>query len=142
MYCIKCGRETNSERVFCEECLQSMEQYPVKPGTPVHLPKKSLPPQDKKGTRKKKPHKPEEQIAALKIKVKHQRRLILLLIAALLVASWFLFASTIQNYLSKDDETQPMTTVPTTTVPMTTAPTTTVPDTSAVPDVSEPDLPE
>ena len=105
MYCIKCGRETNSERVFCEECLQSMEQYPVKPGTPVHLPKKSLPPQDKKGTRKKKPPKPEEQIAALKIKVKHQRRLILLLIAALLVASWFLFASTIQNYLSKDDET-------------------------------------
>ena len=141
MYCIKCGRETNSERVFCDECLESMEQYPVKPGTSVHLPKKSLPPQEKKGTRKKKPVKPEEQIHLLKSKIKRQRRLIFLLLALLLVASWFLFASTIRNYLSKDDEIQP-TTAPITTAPTTTAPATTVPDTSAVPDVSAPDIPE
>lgn len=37
MYCIKCGKETKNEQVFCDACLVVMEQFPVKPGTPVHL---------------------------------------------------------------------------------------------------------
>lgn len=40
MNCMKCGRETPSEQVFCEECLLEMEKYPVKPGTVVFLPKR------------------------------------------------------------------------------------------------------
>ena len=40
MECMKCGRETPSDQVFCEECLAEMEKYPVKPGTVVLLPRR------------------------------------------------------------------------------------------------------
>ena len=29
MNCMKCGRETENEAVFCPDCLQIMEKYPV-----------------------------------------------------------------------------------------------------------------
>ena len=35
--CLKCGKKTEDRSVFCGECLAIMEQYPVKPGTVVHL---------------------------------------------------------------------------------------------------------
>ena len=64
MYCMKCGRDIKPGQVFCESCLQVMEQHPVKPDTVVHLPRRS-------GTNStKKPRKrvlsAEEQIALLK----------------------------------------------------------------------------
>ena len=40
MACIKCGKDAVSGAEFCEECLSEMERYPVKPGTPVILPKR------------------------------------------------------------------------------------------------------
>lgn len=36
--CLKCGKETEATQVFCPECLEQMSRYPVRPGTPVHLP--------------------------------------------------------------------------------------------------------
>ena len=34
MNCMKCGRETQNEQVFCQDCLQEMEKYIVgKPQT-------------------------------------------------------------------------------------------------------------
>ena len=42
MNCLKCGKETVSEQVFCPECLQEMEKYPVRPGTVVQLPSQRL----------------------------------------------------------------------------------------------------
>ena len=36
MACLKCGRATKD--VFCDECKQIIDQYPVKPGTPVSIP--------------------------------------------------------------------------------------------------------
>ena len=41
MYCLRCGRESQNEQVFCDSCLQIMEQRPVKPGTTVQLPEKA-----------------------------------------------------------------------------------------------------
>lgn len=38
MGCLKCGRDTISEQVFCVDCLVEMEKYPVRPGTVVQLP--------------------------------------------------------------------------------------------------------
>jgi hypothetical protein len=35
---MKCGREIDESQVFCTECLDEMERYPVKPGTVVQLP--------------------------------------------------------------------------------------------------------
>ena len=41
MNCMKCGRETAEEQVFCTSCLEEMERYPVKPGTVVHIPNRA-----------------------------------------------------------------------------------------------------
>ena len=62
MQCIKCGRETQDKQVFCEACLSVMERNPVKPGTPVVIPKR---PQRVRSTAPVKKEKPEEQIPRL-----------------------------------------------------------------------------
>lgn len=38
--CLKCGKKTTDQAVFCDACLEVMEQYPVKPGTVVHIPRR------------------------------------------------------------------------------------------------------
>lgn len=38
--CLKCGKKAEEQAVFCSECLAVMAQYPVKPGTVVHLPRR------------------------------------------------------------------------------------------------------
>ncbi len=48
MYCLRCGKDTHDERVFCESCLLLMEAYPVKPGTAIHLPERKKPAESKK----------------------------------------------------------------------------------------------
>ena len=35
--CLKCGKTTRETATFCDQCVADMEQYPVKPGTIVHL---------------------------------------------------------------------------------------------------------
>ena len=37
MQCMKCGQEIAEGSVFCDACLEVMEKYPVKPGTPVNI---------------------------------------------------------------------------------------------------------
>ena len=66
MYCLKCGRETGSEKVFCDDCLTAMEQHPVKPGTPIHLPRRDQMDTPKKTSRTKRAPNLEEQNAFLK----------------------------------------------------------------------------
>ena len=39
MQCMKCGRDVEPGQVFCENCHEQMEKYPVKPGTVVILPR-------------------------------------------------------------------------------------------------------
>ncbi len=41
MNCLKCGKETQDTQVFCPDCLQIMEQYPIAPETVIHLPKRT-----------------------------------------------------------------------------------------------------
>ena len=43
MNCMKCGRETEENAVFCQSCLLEMEKYPVDPGTVVQLPRRREP---------------------------------------------------------------------------------------------------
>ncbi len=64
MYCLKCGRDTVSNKIFCEECLSNMDRYPVKPGTAVQLPQRTPKFAPKKPA--KRMPTPEEQIAGLK----------------------------------------------------------------------------
>ena len=70
MTCMKCGVEIPENQVFCDSCLSVMEQYPVKPDAHIHLPKRAeYVEAAKKPTKKKRAPTPEEQIAALRLKV-------------------------------------------------------------------------
>ena len=37
MHCMKCGNEIPDGQAFCEDCLNVMAKYPVKPDTPVQI---------------------------------------------------------------------------------------------------------
>ena len=80
MNCMKCGRETQSDETFCQQCLEEMESYPVRPDTVVLLPNRTAWFSAKKSHQRR--QTPEEQIAALE---KRCRRL-----AAALLISWML----------------------------------------------------
>ena len=81
MNCIKCGRELRGELVFCGQCKDEMEKYPIKPGTPIHLPVRPEVPEVKKKHREKKKLSPGARIRRLRTSV---RLLIIALIVALL----------------------------------------------------------
>ena len=79
MNCMKCGRELSDDGVFCAECLEEMEKYPIKPGVVIHLPRRKPEPVAKKALVRRKPlPSPEEQ-------VKNLRKLVWRLIASLVV---------------------------------------------------------
>lgn len=83
MYCMKCGKDTTDNQVFCESCLTTMDAYPVKPDTAIQLPARHQQAAVKKPSHKKKAPSQEEQILALK---KTNRRLSMIgLVLALLL---------------------------------------------------------
>ena len=81
MYCMKCGKETKDNHVFCNSCLSVMAQYPVRPDIRVQLPHRA-PPAEKKPAAKRKVLSPEEQISRLRNAVK---RLALALVCVLIL---------------------------------------------------------
>ena len=92
MQCMKCGREIQAGDVFCPECLSEMEQYPVKPGTPVHIPKQP----EKKLHDRRAAVTPERRIEILTRRVR-VLSWILTLAAALLIAACALMFSLLQD---------------------------------------------
>ena len=82
MNCVKCGREIPDDQVFCEACLTEMENYPVKPGTAVHIPAR-LPEEQPKKTVKRK-HIPTAEELLLKTRKKLRRTRILAVILLLI----------------------------------------------------------
>ena len=68
MRCMKCGREQETEQVFCDECLLEMEKYPVSPDVKVQLPLRRTQVPRKTQTRRR-TLSPEEQIRMLKKRV-------------------------------------------------------------------------
>lgn len=72
MNCLKCGKVTTNEQIFCDDCLQVMAQHPVKPGTPVYLPQREGAASPKKPSRKNRQVSAEEQVKELQ---KRNRRL-------------------------------------------------------------------
>ena len=90
MNCMKCGRETVDNQVFCSECLAGMEKYPVRPGTVVHLPRRREESAAKKSSsRRKAPPAPEEQVRILKKQVRRLRIALLLFALLLAVSGYF-----------------------------------------------------
>ena len=64
MSCLKCGKETEEDQVFCLHCQEVMQHYPVKPGTVIHLPNREIPVAEKKPVRQK--EEANDQLSQLK----------------------------------------------------------------------------
>lgn len=62
MQCLKCAQEIEDGQVFCDRCLEEMAQYPVKPGTKLHLPNRPGPDAAKKPLLRKREPSPQEQL--------------------------------------------------------------------------------
>ena len=76
MQCMKCGVDVPEGQVFCDKCLEIMNRYPVKPGTPVQI----LPRTPKDKSSKKRDLSPEEQLSRQKA-INRRLRLLLCLFA-------------------------------------------------------------
>ena len=99
MNCMKCGTQIPETQVFCDHCLSVMEQYPVKPGTHIHLPKRSGETEaQKRPAKKKRVIPPEEQISALKMKVLRLRLVAVILAFVICVVSAFLALKLYESY--------------------------------------------
>ena len=98
LHCLKCGKEIPEKQVFCETCLDVMEQFPVKPETKIFLPKRDAPSVSKKAPVRKKVLSPEERVPKLK-------KAVLVLSVMLTVAVLFLvlaFALLFDTLSTKD----------------------------------------
>ena len=83
MNCLKCGRDTKGEQIFCDLCLDKMDAYPVKSDAPIHLPtRSSAPPATKKAAPRKRALSSEELIQQL---ITTNRRLIRVILVLSLV---------------------------------------------------------
>lgn len=98
MHCLKCGKETAEKQVFCSDCQAVMENYPVKPGTAVHLPRRDVPVQKKKSPPRHREETSAEQILRLR---KTVRRLLIIVTTLSLLLS--LTAGMLLHLLLKED---------------------------------------
>lgn len=97
MYCLKCGRDTTDDHVFCDNCQNAMEQCPVKPGTPVHLPHRKAAPVAKKPPSRKRTLSQEEQISLLRRSLRRCRIFALVLLVVLSLLSVLLIREFTNN---------------------------------------------
>lgn len=66
MKCMKCGREQETEQVFCDDCLLEMKKYPISPNATVQLPLRREAPPVRKNQSRRRTVSPEEQVKTLK----------------------------------------------------------------------------
>ena len=81
MWCLKCGKDTKNEQVFCPQCLAGMDAYPVKPDVHIQLPSHNTRDFTKKNAKKKRTPSPEEMVEVLRSR---NRRLLALVLALML----------------------------------------------------------
>lgn len=112
MICMKCGRDTQSEEVFCAECLEDMRAHPVKVDTRVNITPRNVQKRIDSPTREV-PDNSQAEIQNLKRKIRNLRGLllccILLLAAVLAFAGWYYVNDDTpaigQNYSTVIDDT-------------------------------------
>ena len=102
---MRCGNETEGKAVFCPECLEEMERYPVKPGTLIHIPVRSEP-DSRKTAKKRRELTVEEQLANAQHLLKALFITTLCLLGALIVTGTLLLFS-LSNTVEQPEETQP-----------------------------------
>ena len=82
MTCVKCGKNTEDEGLFCARCLEGMEAYPVKPDVHIQLPVRIGENPSKKQNRKNRIDPKDARIAVLQ----RQNRLLWAVVVVLLLA--------------------------------------------------------
>lgn len=85
MWCLKCGKDTKDEQVFCPQCLARMEKYPVKRDVHIQLPNHKNRDASKKNAKKKRAPTPEELVEILR--TRNRRLLAIILVLALLMGA-------------------------------------------------------
>lgn len=99
--CLKCGSKAEDGSAFCNTCLEVMEQYPVKPGTVIHLPRRQPRPEETANADFEEPNH-AEQLA-------HQRSLIKWLTGVVAVLSFLLvFTAVLLIHTLEKDQPLPM----------------------------------
>lgn len=101
MQCLKCGKETPADQVFCDDCLADMQKHPIKPGTAVHLPKREQRASERKAPAHRQENTAAEQISRLRSMIRWLSATIALLSVLLLLT-----ASMLIHTLSKEDISQ------------------------------------
>ena len=93
MNCLRCGRETAEQQVFCNLCLDDMARHPVKSDTPIYLPnRKTKEPSKKQPHWQKRERTPEEMVTILRKRVRILAVLCVILFMMLAAAAagvWF-----------------------------------------------------
>ncbi len=97
MYCIKCGRDTTDEHVFCDSCLDVMENYPVKSDAAINLPHRDSD-QDFRRAPRKRITPPEEQVLHLRKSMRRMKALIATLFLLLCLAGALLVQAQFHYY--------------------------------------------
>lgn len=92
MFCLRCGREIDESQVFCPRCLDTMKEYPIKPGTAVQLPDRKAPDLPRSAPRRRQASA-EEQVAQLKSTVRILLSIVALLSLVLGGTAWLLLRS-------------------------------------------------
>ncbi len=103
MNCIKCGKDTKSEQIFCQRCLEVMEKYPVKSDVHVQLPSRVPSTHQKKSVRKRILLSADEQLEILR---KRMHKLVVLsavLFVLLGIAVFLIF-----HFLGEIEELRPV----------------------------------
>ena len=81
--CLKCGEKLDDDFKFCDDCLRSMDKYPVKPGTVIQLHRREVVKPQKKATKTKRHTDAEEQIIFLKKALRAMSVLLVIAVIAL-----------------------------------------------------------
>ena len=88
MNCLRCGRETSQQQVFCDGCLEYMSHQPVKSDTPIYLPvRKTKEAPRKQYAWRRRERTAEEMVTVLRKRVRFLTCLCLILFMMLFAAA-------------------------------------------------------
>ena len=82
MQCLRCGRETEEEHVFCFLCAAVMMKHPVKPNTVVTIPERSV---RSRNPQPRRQQRQEEETEQLQRTIMQLRLWVCMLMAALML---------------------------------------------------------
>ncbi len=102
MNCMKCGRETSQDHVFCADCLEEMKKYPVKPGIAIQLPRREHPSALKKAVMRRKTVPTTDDV------IKRQKRLIRLMSILILLMALLIGMLALPTIMKLFEDTKPL----------------------------------